>query len=210
VRVDYPTEEIADLLFAWWSSHDCHLRDLAISAVANSAEPTLARARTLLASESGLEREAAIAALSASPNAEAGEWAFEWLQERLEQGHAARRWQQQLPADDPDWLPLDTTIEDFKMRLSHQVMHYAEHRENGRVVTMARSLLRSGHARDRSNALEALASLPERALLLPLLRLIEPVSRADTAPDAGEQLALLSEAAQCSDLWIRAGAGRLL
>jgi hypothetical protein len=188
VRVDYPTEEIADLLFAWWSSHDCHLRDLAISAVANSAEPTLARARTLLASESGLEREAAIAALSASPNAEAGEWAFEWLQERLEQGHAARRWQQQLPADDPDWLPLDTTIEDFKMRLSHQVMHYAEHRENGRVVTMARSLLRSGHARDRSNALEALASLPERALLLPLLRLIEPVSRETRRPTPASNL----------------------
>jgi hypothetical protein len=148
----YPTDKVADLLFASWSSDDCHLRDLAITAVATSPEPTLARARTLLGSESGLEREAAIAALSASPNAEAGEWAFEWLQERLEQGHAARRWQQQLPADDAGWLPLDTTIEDFKMRLSHQVMHYAEHRENGRVVTMA------VHSCDR--AMRGIARMP--------------------------------------------------
>jgi hypothetical protein len=201
----YQTGEIADLLFAFWSSDDCRLRDLAIAAVANSSEPTLARARTLLGSESGAERGAAIAALSASPDPQAGEWAAEWLQERLEQGLAARRWQQRIPAGDPSWQPLEITIEDFKMRLADQVMHHAEHREHGRVVTMARSLMKSGHARYRSNAMEALASLPERALLLPLLRVMEPVSSRQ-APDADEQLALLSEAVQSSDAWLRAAA----
>jgi HEAT repeat protein len=123
-------------------------------------------------------------------------------------------WLRQLP-DGPGrtpWLALELAIEDHDRRIVNLVLNVLAALGEERSVARLRDALAAPDRRTRANALEALLTLPQRRLVLPILPLLEAryaVEGSDArAPAAGtpDLAAILAAAARCDDRWIRVGA----
>jgi hypothetical protein len=123
-------------------------------------------------------------------------------------------WLRQLP-DGPGrtpWLALEIAIEDHDRRIVNLVLNVLAALGEERSVARLRDALAAPDRRTRANALEALLTLPQRRLVLPILPLLEAryaVEGSDArAPAAGtpDLAAILAAAARCDDRWIRVGA----
>ncbi|WGF90598.1 HEAT repeat domain-containing protein [Marinivivus vitaminiproducens] len=115
--------------------------------------------------------------------------------------------------DDARWLPFTTALSDRIDRAIGRGLDVLEALGERRLVGHLRAALRADDVRSRADALEALVSLPNRAVLRPLLPLLE---RRVAAPGKGglaarspEDVArVLSEAALDDDPWLAAAARR--
>jgi HEAT repeat protein len=122
----------------------------------------------------------------------------------------------QLPgARDPRlWRPLELALADSNARLVERVLKVLSVLPRGRVIAQLRRALASTDLRTRANAVEALASLPDRGLIAAALPLVEAVSCGPevahgpiSSQDPDELvMAVLRRAERSWDLWLRRGA----
>jgi MFS family permease len=87
------------------------------------------------------------------------------------------------------------------------VMHALDALGHRQTLNLVRTMMRSRDERSRANAIESLASLPQRRFVIPILPLVENPDDADPAiPRAQGDAALIEQALASPDPWLRAAA----
>jgi hypothetical protein len=88
------------------------------------------------------------------------------------------------------------------------VMHALSALGHRRTLNLVRVMMKTADQRSRANAIESLASLPNRRFVVPLLPLLEEQETADQKEpfDLQASLRLLREALSSPDPWLRAAA----
>jgi hypothetical protein len=121
-----------------------------------------------------------------------------------------------LPAGrDPQvWEPLDVALADSNRRLVERVLEVLAALRQDRVAGHLRHALAAADLRTRANAVEALASLPDRGLIAAALPLVEAVSVGQPASpslqrrhdDGKDDTQALDQAERSWDPWVRRAA----
>lgn len=220
---DQPGVRIAALNL-WQQSHD----DLAPLATAlGDLHPRVReRAATWLAARGGLteaqtqlkspHRETvngAIATIGKIRTRRASDILYAHLADDFQQIAHTQRWQSQIPPDDYNWQPLAVAIEDYHQRLIQKVLYVLACLGYSRTVNTVNQIFATTDSRDRSNAIEVLASLSHRRFILPLLPLLEQATEGVGSAHSGQLhwlrnigYKILLEAIESKDRWLRAGA----
>ena len=175
----------------------------------------LTEAQALLGSENREMVRGAIATIGKIRTRQASDILYTHLGNEFQQLAHTRRWQLQIPNNDPNWQPLAVAIEDYHQRLIQKVLYVLSCLGHSRTVNTVNQIFATTDRRDRSNAVEVLASLNHRRFVLPLLPLLEQDIES-TAPPQREQSSLqwlrnrgykiLLEAIDSKDRWLRSGA----
>jgi hypothetical protein len=115
---------------------------------------------------------------------------------------------QRLPAGDAAWKPLAVAVGDGLARATHVVVQVLTATSSQRTLKALRTLLNSPDERLRAQAIETMASLPQRRWVAPLLPYLEgEVAAGSAVPgDAAARTAVLAEAAASGDRFVRAAA----
>jgi HEAT repeat protein len=108
----------------------------------------------------------------------------------------------------PAWRPLSLAIHDFNRRTVDRVLLVLEAFGHERTLRHARVALAAKDARWRASAVEALAALPQRRFVAPVLRLLETLAGAvQPSSTAGADVDVdLTALCQHRDRWLRAAA----
>jgi hypothetical protein len=174
----------------------------------------LAIAQSQLTAPDPLVVQTAIAAIAKLNNKRANEILFQHLIPEFQQFNLTRKWQQQIPTEDPSWQFLAVAIEDYQQRLLQKVLYILACLGYSRTVNLVQRIFVTGERRDLANAVEILASINHRRFVQPLMPLLEQrVSskiprKLEVTPqwleDKGYKILL--EALDSSDRWIKTGA----
>ena len=185
---------------------------VAIGDVGDAALPVL---ETALASARPEVIQAAVRALGRIRTARAADLAFGALHRDYVRAALASEWLQRIPRDRPDWAPLRITLQDANRRAVDTVLEVLGAFGHQTTLRNARIALASRDDRLRANAVEALASLPDRRFVLPVMDLLEALASAAEVEGAVGQpgardAAPVEELLDVDDRWIRAGAAETL
>jgi len=203
---------------------DQRVRRSAAAALAAYGRKGLDVAATYLNDSQTEAANAAITAVGKLRTRYASNLLFEALAPSYKQFAETRKWQQQIPRNDPNWEPLRLAIADYHDRLIQKVLYTLAALGHSRTVNAVNQLLNSYDQAALENAVEVLASLNHRRFVLPLLPLLEArVSRAsndaNSAPGSSatdEQQRSIpnslqpSRAPQVNPQWLRTKGYRLL
>ncbi|MEN9518865.1 MAG: hypothetical protein RLZZ381_1453 [Cyanobacteriota bacterium] len=158
--------------------------------------------------------QTAIAAIAKLNNKRANEILFQHLIPEFQQLNLTRKWQQQIPTEDPSWQFLAVAIEDYQQRLLQKVLYILSCLGYSRTVNLVQRIFVTGERRDLANAVEILASINHRRFVQPLIPLLEQRVSSKTPrklevtpqwlEDKGYKILL--EALDSSDRWIKTGA----
>ncbi len=159
--------------------------------------------------------DTAIAAIAKIRNRYANDILYKYLTPEFEQLTRTRKWQQQIPQNDPSWQPLAVAINDYHQRLIQKVLYILSCLGYSRTVNSVRRILATTDQRDLANAVEVLVSLNHRRFVLPLVPLLEQIVK--QKPPAtkvkfnsqwlrNKGYKILLEALESKDRWIRTGA----
>ena len=190
---------------------DIHPRVRERAATWLAAKGGLAEARAQLTSENREVVNGAIATIGKIRTRRASDVLYAHLADDFQQVGHTRRWQSQIPQDDPNWQPLAVAIEDYHQRLIQKVLYVLACLGYSRTVNTVNQIFAATDGCDRSNAVEVLASLSHRRFILPLLPLLEQDSVASSQTISLNWLRnkgykILLEAIESKDRWLRAGA----
>lgn len=120
------------------------------------------------------------------------------------------RWLEHIPAGEEKWKPLAAALEDANHRSLDAALRVLETLGYRRTLRAIRGVFATGNERMRARAVETLGSLSHRALVQPLLPLLERRAGFAVAATGGGSSAQLSaiveEARQDASPWLRAGA----
>lgn len=178
-----------------------------------AAKGGLEEARALLGSSDRKTVNGAIATIGKIRTRRASDILYAHLANDFQQVAHTRRWQTQIPQDDPYWQPLAVAIADYHQRLIQKVLYVLASLGHSRTVDTVNQIFVTTDSRDRSNAVEVLASLSHRRFILPLLPLLE--QDRDVPPQVHQTslnwlrnkgYKILLEAIESKDRWLRAGA----
>ncbi|MBW4535348.1 MAG: cyclic nucleotide-binding domain-containing protein [Pleurocapsa minor HA4230-MV1] len=174
----------------------------------------LAIAQSQLTVPDPLVVQTAIAAIAKLNNKRANEILFQHLIPEFQQLNLTRKWQQQIPTEDPSWQFLAVAIEDYQQRLLQKVLYILACLGYSRTVNLVQRIFVTGERRDLANAVEILASINHRRFVQPLMPLLEQRVSSKTPrklevtpqwlEDKGYKILL--EALDSSDRWIKTGA----
>ncbi|MBE9046200.1 cyclic nucleotide-binding domain-containing protein [Pleurocapsales cyanobacterium LEGE 10410] len=156
----------------------------------------------------------AIAAIAQIKSKRANEILFKHLTPEFQLLALTRKWQQQIPRQDPSWRLLSVAIEDFQQRLLQKVLYILSCLGYSRTVSLVRRILATSDRRDLANAVEVLASINHRRFIQPLMPLLEqtvsekPANKIEYNPQwlRNKGYKLLLEALESGDRWIGIGA----
>ncbi|MBT9312850.1 cyclic nucleotide-binding domain-containing protein [Leptothoe kymatousa] len=154
----------------------------------------------------------AIATIGQIRTRQASDILYAHLVSDFRQVEHTRRWQTQIPHNDPSWQPLAVAIADYHQRLIQKVLYVIASLGYRRTVNTVNQILVTTDSRDRSNAVEVLASLNHRRFILPLLPLLEDNAETTSIPKSSlkwlrnKGYKILLEAIESKDRWLRAGA----
>jgi len=154
--------------------------------------------------------EAALSALGAIRTEAAADAALAFLDVDYRQVERNRGWSAKIPAGDARWRPLEEALADSNRRVVEKVLRVLSAFGHSRILRHARQALRGEDPRLRANAVEALASIPHRRFVLPVMHLLEALATegeasATSAAD-GPALLSLDELAASEERWIRVAA----
>ena len=111
------------------------------------------------------------------------------------------------PADRPGWQAMDAAVANAKIRAMDVVMHALIALGHRRTLNLVRVMMKTPDQHSRANAIESLASLPNRRFVVPLLPFLERIRRQTRGPfDSQTAMRLLREALSSPDPWLRAAA----
>ncbi|MEO0869796.1 MAG: cyclic nucleotide-binding domain-containing protein, partial [Cyanobacteria bacterium J06642_11] len=173
----------------------------------------LTEAQTQLTSQNRDTVNGAIATIGRIRTRQASDILYGHLANDFRQIDQTRRWQAQIPQADSNWQPLAVAIADYHQRLIQKVLYVLSSLGYSRTVNTVNQILVATDSRDRSNAVEVLASLNHRRFILPLLPLLE--STTDSRPPSQSAslkwlrkkgYKILLEAMESKDRWLQAGA----
>jgi HEAT repeat protein len=151
---------------------------------------------------------AAIDALGLATGPAAGDPIFEALNRGVFAMIAPnQRLARSFPRDHPGWPSMRAALDNSRRRTLRLVLHALDALGHRRTLGLVRVMMSSPDERSRANAIESLASLPQRRFVIPVLPLIDPRAGA-AAPSArgGNAKPLIDEALQSPDPWLRAAA----
>ena len=174
----------------------------------------LAVAREHLASDRPNVVNTAIAAIAKVRSKQANEILFKHLTPEYQHFALTRKWQQNIPQQDPSWRPLAVAIEDYQQRLLQKVLYILSCLGYSRTVNLVQRILATGDRRELANAVEVLASIEHRRFVQPLMPLLEQAvsepsqSKIEATPgwleNKGYKILLAALASR--DRWIKTGA----
>ncbi|HZT88379.1 MAG TPA: cyclic nucleotide-binding domain-containing protein [Stellaceae bacterium] len=110
------------------------------------------------------------------------------------------------PAEGPGCREIHAALDDAARRAVRLVMHALDALGHRRTLNLVRTMMTSADQRGRANAIESLASLPQRRFVIPILPLIEDRGVAPPPRPKKPDPALLEEALSSPDPWLRAAA----
>ncbi|MDJ0595631.1 MAG: cyclic nucleotide-binding domain-containing protein [Pleurocapsa sp. MO_226.B13] len=156
----------------------------------------------------------AIAAIALVKTKQANEILYKHLTPEFQQFNRIRKWQQQIPSQDPSWRLLAVAIEDYQQRLLQKVLYILSCLGYSRTVNLVKKILATSDRRDLANAVEVLASINHRRFVQPLMPLLEqivsekPQSKIEYSPQwlRKKGYKILLEALGSGDRWIKTGA----
>jgi len=190
------------------------VRQQVASTVAAYRQQGLNLAQSQLAVEDFQVVKTAIAAIAKFKSKRANDILFQHLAPEFQQFNLTRKWQLQIPAHDPSWQFLAIAIEDYQQRLLQKVLYILACLGYSRTVGLIKRILVTSDRRDLANAVEILASIEHRRFVQPLMPLLEqtvedkPQSKLVSGPQwlRKKGYAILLEALESSDRWIKTGA----
>ena len=206
---------ILEFLEPLFNDPDIRVRQQVAQIVATYGQPGLTLAKKLLASDHPEIVKTAILAIGKSRASFASDILFDYLAPKYQEITTTRKWQQQIPQEDPIWHPLVIAIADFHQRVIQEVLYVLSCLGYSRTVKTVMSVLASTNKRDSANAIEVLASINHRRFILPLMPLLQeklnpelPASK--TQPTfqwlRNRGYKILLEALKSRDRWLRIGA----
>jgi HEAT repeat protein len=156
----------------------------------------------------------AIAAIAIRKTKQANEILYKHLIPEFQLFNLTRKWQQQLPYQDPSWRLLAVAIQDYQQRLLQKILYILSCLGYSRTVNLVTRILATSDRRDLANAVEVLASINHRHFVQPLMPLLEqivsekPLPNIDSSPQwlKNKGYKILLEALNCRDRWIKTGA----
>ena len=155
---------------------------------------------------------AAIDALYLAMGSAAADRLLDELQARLFRPIALSRHLARFdPAEHPGGPALQAALDNARRRTLRVVMHVLDVLGHRRTLDLVRTMINSRDERSRANAIESLASLPQRRFVIPILPLIEDGSGGEAATVARTRgakvdAARIEEALASPDPWLRAAA----
>lgn len=193
---------------------DTRVCQAAAAALTAYGETGLSLAQDCLSSSNPDMVRMAIAAIGQIRTKRSNDILYESLIPELQPIAATSRWQQQLPADDPNWQMLAVAIADYHQRAIDKALYVLACMGYASTVKTVNQMLGTTDARKLANAVEVLASLPHRRFILPLLPVLENLGNADARPRVRSTpqwlrttgYKLLLEALESRERWIRIGA----
>ncbi|MBE9069361.1 cyclic nucleotide-binding domain-containing protein [Leptolyngbya cf. ectocarpi LEGE 11479] len=205
-------QDLTPLIHALGDSHP-RVRNQAAQWLA--AQGGLAEAQVQLDSGDRNTVNGAISTIGQIRTRRASDILYAHLAHDFQQVSHTRQWQTQIPRDDPNWQPLAVAIDDYHYRLIQKVLYVLSSLGHSRTVNTVNQIFVTTDSRDRSNAVEVLASLSHRRFVLPLLPLLEqdvespgPVQTRQSSLSwlRKKGYKILLEAIESKDRWLRAGA----
>ena len=156
----------------------------------------------------------AIAAIARMKTKQANEILYKHLTPEFQQFNRTRKWQQQIPRQDPSWRLLAAAIDDYQQRLLQKVLYILSCLGYSRTVNLVQRILATSDRRDLANAVEVLASIDHRRFVQPLMPLLEEtvsdksLSKIKPTPQwlRKKGYKILLEALDSRDRWIKTGA----
>ena len=156
----------------------------------------------------------AIAAIAKVKTKQANEILYKHLAPEFQEYNRTRKWQQQIPHQDPSWQLLAIAIDDYQQRLLQKVLYILSCLGYSRTVGLVKRILATSDRRDLANAVEVLASINHRRFVQPLMPLLEqtvsdkPFAKIEPTPQwlRNKGYKILLEALDSSDRWIKTGA----
>lgn len=194
---------------------DPRVRQRVASTLAAYGRPGLALAQAQLHASQLEVVNAAITAIGLVRTKYASNLLFEYVAPSYKQLARTRKWQQQIPPEDPRWQPLRVAIVDYHNRLIDKVLYILSALGHTQTVNTVNRLLTTQDQSELENALEVLASLNHRRFVMPLMPLLEtrnkpesPSSRVQATPHwlRTKGYRLLLEALESKDRWLKTGA----
>ncbi|MBE7383866.1 MAG: cyclic nucleotide-binding domain-containing protein [Leptolyngbya sp. SIO1E4] len=195
--------------------NDPRVRQRAASALAAYDRAGLALAKASLSAPESEVVDTAITAIGLVRTKYASNLLFDYLTPSYKQLIQTRKWQQQIPSDDPRWQPLRVAITDYHERLIQKVLYVLSALGYARTVNTVNRLLAASDQSELENAIEVLASLSHRRFVMPLMPLLEArstpeqtINRVQATPQwlRSKGYRLLLEALELKDRWIKTGA----
>jgi len=153
--------------------------------------------------------ESALSALGTIRTEAAADAALAFLEDDYRQVGRNRAWAAQIPRGDPRWKPVEVALEDSNRRVVDKVLRVLGAFGHSRILRHARQALRGQDPRLRANAVEALASIPHRRFVLPVLHLLEALASSQDMSATGvgrPGLVSLDALAGSTERWIRVAA----
>ena len=159
--------------------------------------------------------DTAIAVIAKIRNRKANDILYKYLTPEFEQLTRTRKWQQQIPQNDPSWQPLAVAITDYHQRLIQKVLYILSCLGYSRTVNAVRRILATTDQRDLANAVEVLVSLGHRRFVLPLVPLLEQIVKQEPPTTKvkfnsqwlrNKGYKILLEALESKDRWLKTGA----
>ena len=156
----------------------------------------------------------AIAAIGKIKSKQANDILYQHLMPEFNNLARTRKWQQQIPSQDPRWKLLAVAIEDYQQRLLQKVLYILSCLGYSRTVSLVQRILATSDRRDLANAIEVLASINHRRFIQPLIPLLEktvsdkPSVELEPTPQwlRNKGYQILLEALESRDRWIKTGA----
>ena len=178
-------------------------------AMGDAGRPALLLIQAALESHSTERVRSALRALGHMRTTRAADIAFAYLQQDYRRANRCAGWLARVPRDDPHWEPVRVTLEDATRRAVDRVLEVLGSFGHERTLRHARMALASRDERLRANAVETLASLPDRRFVLPVMNLLEALAARSVEAAGGEEVPL-DELVLLDDPWVRSGAAATL
>lgn len=195
---------------------DCHpqVRQQVAHTLAAYGESGLMVAKDNLDADNLDVVNTAIATIGIVRSKKANEILYKHLDPEFQNFTQTRKWQEQIPSQDPSWKLLAVAIEDYQQRLLQKVLYILSCLGYSRTVNLVTRVLATSDRRDLANAIEVLSSINHRRFIQPFIPLLEqtvsdaPGVEIEPTPqwlrDKGYKILL--EALESSDRWIKTGA----
>ena len=207
-------EQMLDRVTLGLDDRHAHVRQQVANTLSAYGKPGLALAREHLTSDRPDVVNTAIAAIAKVRSKQANEILFKHLTPEYQHFALTRKWQQNIPRQDPSWLLLAIAIEDYQQRLLQKVLYILSCLGYSRTVNLVQRILATGDRRELANAVEVLASIEHRRFVQPLMPLLEQavseptVTKIEATPQwlKNKGYKILLAALDSSDRWIKTGA----
>ena len=207
-------EQMLDRVILGLDDRHAHVRQQVANTLSAYGKPGLALAKEHLTSDRPNVVNTAIAAIAKVRSKQANEILFKHLTPEYQHFALTRKWQQNIPQQDPSWRLLAVAIEDYQQRLLQKVLYILSCLGYSRTVNLVQRILATGDRRELANAVEVLASIEHRRFVQPLMPLLEQavseptVTKVEATPQwlKNKGYKILLAALDSSDRWIKTGA----